>query len=246
VPVPPDAVPELTRQRERIRAETLLPREQRPVSSARGIHHTALIFSDVRRTVEFYQGLLGFPLIDIFENRNMPGSTHFILRRRQRQHRRVLRLARHGIPAGEGDADPSHQTGPLTGGHRTSLTFRLPDPAAVDAAYAELTRGRLPRRARPLGRLLGPALRGGARPRRPHRRPVRPSPRRVGLTNVTAEGTKHLIKQVTRAAGGFATPNNDRCRWCTRATHRRRATPSSPGLSRVLPVFRREVVYLST
>jgi len=26
-----------------------------------------------------------------------------------------------------------------TGGHRTSLAFRLPDPAAVDAAYAELT-----------------------------------------------------------------------------------------------------------
>ncbi|HEY6423663.1 MAG TPA: VOC family protein [Pseudonocardiaceae bacterium] len=25
------------------------------------------------------------------------------------------------------------------GGHRTSLAFRLPDPAAVDAAYAELT-----------------------------------------------------------------------------------------------------------
>lgn len=49
----------------------------RPPSSARGIHHTALICSDVRRTVEFYQGLLGFPLIDMFENRDLPGSTHF-------------------------------------------------------------------------------------------------------------------------------------------------------------------------
>src|SRR5918998_2927174 len=73
----PDAVQELTRQRDRIRAETMLPREQRPASSARGIHHTALITSDVRRTVEFYQGLLGFPLIDMFENRDLPGSTHF-------------------------------------------------------------------------------------------------------------------------------------------------------------------------
>jgi hypothetical protein len=44
---------------------------------ARGIHHTALISSDVRRTVEFYQDLLDFPLIDMFENRDLPGSTHF-------------------------------------------------------------------------------------------------------------------------------------------------------------------------
>lgn len=68
---------QLSAQRDRIREETMLPREQRPASSARGIHHTALISSDVRRTVDFYQGLLGFPLTDIFENRDLPGSTHF-------------------------------------------------------------------------------------------------------------------------------------------------------------------------
>jgi hypothetical protein len=68
---------QLTEQRDRIREEMMLPREQRPASSARGIHHAALISSDVRRTVDFYQGLLGFPLTDIFENRDLPGSTHF-------------------------------------------------------------------------------------------------------------------------------------------------------------------------
>lgn len=68
---------QLSQQRDRIRAETMLPHEQRPASSARGIHHTALISSDVRRTVDFYQGLLGFPLIEMFENRDLPGSTHF-------------------------------------------------------------------------------------------------------------------------------------------------------------------------
>ncbi|MGH3980744.1 MAG: VOC family protein [Pseudonocardiaceae bacterium] len=68
---------DLARQRDRIREETMQPREQRPASSARGIHHTALISSDVRRTVDFYQGLLGFPLTDMFENRDLPGSTHF-------------------------------------------------------------------------------------------------------------------------------------------------------------------------
>ena len=68
---------ELTRQRDEIRAELMSAKADRPASSARGIHHTALICSDVRRTVEFYQGLLGFPLIDMFENRDLPGSTHF-------------------------------------------------------------------------------------------------------------------------------------------------------------------------
>jgi catechol 2,3-dioxygenase-like lactoylglutathione lyase family enzyme len=68
---------ELSQQRDRIREEAMLPRDQRPASSARGIHHTALISSDVRRTVDFYQGLLGFPLIEMFENRDLPGSTHF-------------------------------------------------------------------------------------------------------------------------------------------------------------------------
>jgi catechol 2,3-dioxygenase-like lactoylglutathione lyase family enzyme len=68
---------ELAQQREEIRAELMPAKQDRPASSARGIHHTALISSDVRRTVEFYQGLLGFPLIDMFENRDLPGSTHF-------------------------------------------------------------------------------------------------------------------------------------------------------------------------
>ncbi|GLW95095.1 VOC family protein [Actinokineospora globicatena] len=72
-----DRVAELTAERDRLRAELLRERGQRPPSSARGIHHTALISGDVRRTVEFYQGVLGFPLTEMFENRDYPGSTHF-------------------------------------------------------------------------------------------------------------------------------------------------------------------------
>ena len=49
----------------------------RPSSSGRGVHHVALLSSDVERTIEFYQGLLGFPLTELFENRDYPGSTHF-------------------------------------------------------------------------------------------------------------------------------------------------------------------------
>ncbi len=62
-------------ERARIRATYL--REQRPQSSARGVHHVALLCSDVERTVRFYQELLEFPLTEIFENRDYRGSNHF-------------------------------------------------------------------------------------------------------------------------------------------------------------------------
>lgn len=68
---------ELTARRAEIAAQYLKPREQRPASSARGVHHVALISSDVERTVQFYDGLLGMPLIEMFENRDYEGSTHF-------------------------------------------------------------------------------------------------------------------------------------------------------------------------
>ena len=60
---------------DRLRAEYL--REDRPESSARGVHHLALLSSDVERTIDFYQGLLEFPLTELFENRDYTGSTHF-------------------------------------------------------------------------------------------------------------------------------------------------------------------------
>jgi catechol 2,3-dioxygenase-like lactoylglutathione lyase family enzyme len=41
------------------------------------VHHQALISSDVQATIEFYQGVLEFPLIELFENRDYAGSTHF-------------------------------------------------------------------------------------------------------------------------------------------------------------------------
>ncbi|HET7734440.1 MAG TPA: VOC family protein [Nocardioidaceae bacterium] len=63
--------------RERIRAEHLRPAEGRPASSARGLHHFALVARDVEETIEFYQGILEFPLTEIFENRDYQGSNHF-------------------------------------------------------------------------------------------------------------------------------------------------------------------------
>src|SRR3954470_5305425 len=66
---------EIAARRERIKAEHL--KAGRPASSARGLHHFALVSGDVERTIGFYQGLLEFPLTELFENRDYPGSTHF-------------------------------------------------------------------------------------------------------------------------------------------------------------------------
>jgi catechol 2,3-dioxygenase-like lactoylglutathione lyase family enzyme len=49
----------------------------RPSSTARGLHHTALISSDVEATIRFYQDVLGFPLTELIENRDYPWSSHF-------------------------------------------------------------------------------------------------------------------------------------------------------------------------
>jgi glyoxylase I family protein len=69
-----DAVRE---RRAALREEYLRPRADRPASTARGIHHAALICRDVETTIRFYQELLGFPLVELVENRDYAGSSHF-------------------------------------------------------------------------------------------------------------------------------------------------------------------------
>jgi catechol 2,3-dioxygenase-like lactoylglutathione lyase family enzyme len=66
-----------TAEWDELRARYLADVDDRPASSARGVHHLALLSADVAATIEFYQGLLGFPLTEVFENRDYQGSTHF-------------------------------------------------------------------------------------------------------------------------------------------------------------------------
>ncbi|MBV9368905.1 MAG: VOC family protein [Frankiales bacterium] len=76
---PPDdtELAQLTERRAELKARYVKPVADRPATNGRGIHHAALICSDVEQTIRFYDGLLGFPLVELTENRDYPGSSHF-------------------------------------------------------------------------------------------------------------------------------------------------------------------------
>ncbi|MEU8135333.1 VOC family protein [Streptodolium elevatio] len=72
--------PELDRVRARrddLRDRYLRAGAARPAAPTRGIHHAAFICRDVEETVRFYQEFLGFPLVELVENRDYAGSSHF-------------------------------------------------------------------------------------------------------------------------------------------------------------------------
>lgn len=71
---------ELAAMRDRraaLREKYLRPLDERPASTARGVHHAAFICKDVEQTIRFYQAFLGFPLVELVENRDYAGSSHF-------------------------------------------------------------------------------------------------------------------------------------------------------------------------
>src|SRR6476469_8619126 len=67
----------LEARRQELRGKYLRPPADRPPTPGRGVHHAVLICSDVEQTIQFYQGLLGVPLVELVENRDYAGSSHF-------------------------------------------------------------------------------------------------------------------------------------------------------------------------
>jgi glyoxylase I family protein len=72
-----DELDAIRRHREELRAKYLSDKADRPATTARGIHHAAFVCKDVEETIRFYQGFLGFPLVELVENRDYKGSSHF-------------------------------------------------------------------------------------------------------------------------------------------------------------------------
>jgi glyoxylase I family protein len=72
-----DELTAIAQRREQLRRTYLREAAERPATTARGLHHVALICRDVEETIRFYQDLLGFPLVELVENRDYAGSSHF-------------------------------------------------------------------------------------------------------------------------------------------------------------------------
>ncbi|MQA86976.1 MAG: VOC family protein [Streptosporangiales bacterium] len=64
-------------RRAELRTKYLRPAGERPATPVGGVHHLALICRDVEQTIRFYQEFLGFPLVELVENRDYAGSSHF-------------------------------------------------------------------------------------------------------------------------------------------------------------------------
>ncbi len=64
-------------RREELRKRYLRPLADRPPTTVGGVHHLALICKDAEETIKFYQEFLGFPLVELVENRDYAGSNHF-------------------------------------------------------------------------------------------------------------------------------------------------------------------------
>jgi glyoxylase I family protein len=78
MPQPEGAELEAVRaRRAALKERYLRPVGERPTSTVRGVHHLALVARDVEETIKFYQDLLGFPLVELVENRDYQGSSHF-------------------------------------------------------------------------------------------------------------------------------------------------------------------------
>ena len=68
---------EIRARRQKLREKYMRGRGERPASTVQGVHHLALICKDVEETIQFYQEFLGFPLVELVENRDYAGSSHF-------------------------------------------------------------------------------------------------------------------------------------------------------------------------
>ena len=68
---------EIRARRQKLREKYLHRRGDRPASTVQGVHPLAVICKNVEETIQFYQEFLGFPLVELVENRDYAGSSHF-------------------------------------------------------------------------------------------------------------------------------------------------------------------------
>jgi glyoxylase I family protein len=133
MPQPQGAELEAVRaRREELKAKYLRAGAERGSPPTRGVHHLALICRDVEETVRFYQEFLGFPLVELVENRDYQGSSHFFFDVGNRTLLGFFDFPGHDHPAFmETIGGVQHLALSVTAQHFTQIKAKL-DAAGVD------------------------------------------------------------------------------------------------------------------
>ena len=157
-----------------------------PKFDLQGVSHLALVCSDMARTVEFYEGVLGMPLIKTMELPAPFGGQHFFFDIGNGDALAFFWFE-NGTPAAPGIAFPESLSEPSADGSMHHIAFKIA-PDKVDEYFQRLTENGID------CRFVAHGLPGGARERR----------MMAELAGLTAE--EAAVKMDGMAAGHRMTP----------------------------------------
>ena len=108
-----------------------------PHSSAQhpvGVHHIAFMAGDMKKQLEFFTQVLGFPLVAIFDMHGVPGASHAFLKMADDSLFSLVHVPDGDkIPTTMGVTHAGRSEVPVAPGVMQHVAFRVPDDAALYA-----------------------------------------------------------------------------------------------------------------
>lgn len=99
-----------------------------------GIHHIAIMSSNMKEQLTFFTQVMGFPLVGLFEMHGVPGGKHAFLRMADASYFSVVELAGiDEIPSTLGITHAGTGAGKCAAGTMQHLAFRAPDEEGLIA-----------------------------------------------------------------------------------------------------------------
>ena len=103
-----------------------------PIQQPDGIHHIAIMSADMKAQLSFFTGVLGFPLVGLFDMHGVPGGKHAFLKMTDDSFFSVVELAGvSDIPATIGITHAGTGAGKCAAGTMQHIAFRAPDEAGL-------------------------------------------------------------------------------------------------------------------
>ncbi|WP_088308229.1 VOC family protein [Novosphingobium sp. B 225] len=106
----------------------------KPAGTPDGIHHIAFMAGDMKRQLEFFTAVMGFPLVAIFEMHGVPGAMHAFLKMADDSLFSLVHVpGGEAIPTTMGVTHAGRGEAPAAPGALQHTAFRVPDMAALYA-----------------------------------------------------------------------------------------------------------------